>query len=389
MTERGFYPRAIIKNIPPGSNDPAITPRLAILHVDAGNSESLFEYFRDRSGGVESHFFVKKTGEVEQYRSIYFQADANLDANNFAVSIETQGFEAGEWTPAQLASIKRLLVWLRWTAKIPLRPCKAWDGDGVGYHVMFGAPGHWTPSAKTCPGPARIKQFNDVLVPWLATATIPRSRLRWTTANLDFVRAHDADYLAHLCESADVLLVQEAKDVRLADVLPEGWTALQDTTDEAHMGSAIAYRNETVSAGKNALRLTLGATPFWQGKRVQMLTRYIATAHLRDRATGEWRYAVAAHLPPRRFRFLQPGMTRQLREVAKDHPHAVIGVDANQPLGRLGKALGLRSFGEGIVGILVGTNLRTGSPLVDTWGVDHSVTDHPAVTIRAIQRSKA
>jgi hypothetical protein len=32
---------------------------------------------------------------------------------------------------------------------------------------MFGAPRHWTPKVKTCPGPDRIKQFNEIIVPWL------------------------------------------------------------------------------------------------------------------------------------------------------------------------------------------------------------------------------
>jgi len=180
----GFCPFATVRNIPPGANDPAIVPRLAILHVDAGNAESLFDFFNGPSGGVESHIFVKKTGEIEQYRSIYFQADANLDANDFAVSIETQGFGAGEWNAAQLASIKRLLKWLHTEAGIPLRKVQHWDGSGVGYHVMFGAPSHWTPLAKTCPGPDRVAQFNAVIVPWLAAQTEPKPSLVIGTANL-------------------------------------------------------------------------------------------------------------------------------------------------------------------------------------------------------------
>ena len=38
----GIYPDAVRKLITPGANDPAIKPRVAILHVDAGNSFSLF-----------------------------------------------------------------------------------------------------------------------------------------------------------------------------------------------------------------------------------------------------------------------------------------------------------------------------------------------------------
>src|SRR5437868_3200935 len=80
------------------------------LHVDAGNASTLFNLFlnnQTNGSGIEAHFFVKKTGEIEQYRDTGWQADANLDANNFAVSIETQGLGAGEWNDAQLASIKR------------------------------------------------------------------------------------------------------------------------------------------------------------------------------------------------------------------------------------------------------------------------------------------
>lgn len=164
---RGFYPGAFVKNIPPGDNDPPIMPRVAILHVDAGNALSLFDFFRLRSGGVESHFHITRNGVVEQYRSIYFQADANLKANDFAVSIETQGFGDGEWTPAQLQAIKGLLLWLNREAGIPLRKIQRWDGSGVGYHTLFGSPSEWTPVAKSCPGPLRIRQFEMVLVPWM------------------------------------------------------------------------------------------------------------------------------------------------------------------------------------------------------------------------------
>lgn len=170
MTRAGFAPFAIDRNIPPGANDPAIIPRVVILHVDAGNASSLYEYFGARSGGIESHFFVKRNGLIEQYRSIYREADANHLANPFAVSIETQGYGEGEWNAAQIEGINRILSWLyvETNGGIPLTKCPTWNGAGVGYHVQFGAPGKWTPVAKSCPGVSRIKQFNDVIVPGLA-----------------------------------------------------------------------------------------------------------------------------------------------------------------------------------------------------------------------------
>lgn len=161
-------PFATRRLIPPGSSDPRISPRVAILHVDAGNADSLHDFFANRSGGIESHFHIKRDGEIEQYRDTSWQADANHHANDFAVSIETQGYGAGEWTPEQLGSIKRLLVWLNQAhPAIRLAKCDRWDGSGVGYHIQFGSPGPWTPVAKACPGPDRIRQFNNEIVPWL------------------------------------------------------------------------------------------------------------------------------------------------------------------------------------------------------------------------------
>lgn len=176
-----WYPLAIKKNINPGPNDPPIKVVGAILHVDSGDSKSLYNYFKNDSGGVESHFFVLKDGSVEQYRDTGYEADANLMANSFVVggsrlgfvSIETQGKDRGEWTPQQLASIKALLLWLSGTHGFELMKCTNPQGPGVGYHTMFGAPGPWTPAAKTCPGADRIRQFNNLLVPWFSQFHAP------------------------------------------------------------------------------------------------------------------------------------------------------------------------------------------------------------------------
>lgn len=168
MTRAGFAPFAVDKDIPPGSNDPKIKGRVAILHVDANNSASLYGYFGSASGGVESHFYVRKDGVIEQYRSIYYEADANYKANPFAISIETQGYADGEWNAAQIEGINRILGWLYYEIGLPLVKVTDWDGHGVGYHTQFGSPGYWTNVAKSCPGPDRIKQYWDEIVPGLA-----------------------------------------------------------------------------------------------------------------------------------------------------------------------------------------------------------------------------
>lgn len=155
--------------IPPGSSDPRINARIGILHVDAGNAESLYDFFKNRSGGIESHGHIQKTGVLEQYRGTDWQADANFHANDFATSWESQGFGIGLWTEEQLSTIKRLILWHKRRHSIPLRKVTSWNDPrgGWGYHTLFGSPSPWTPVAKSCPGPDRIKQFHTILVPWM------------------------------------------------------------------------------------------------------------------------------------------------------------------------------------------------------------------------------
>lgn len=177
-----WYDGAVRKEIRPGSSDPAISPLGIILHTDAGNSSSLYNYFNGPSGGIESHFHIPKSKPVEQYRSTGYEADANLKANSFFVdgirygfiSVETQGLAGDPWNAYQLDEIKKLILWARSVhPRILLRVCPGPFSAGIGYHTLFGSPSQWTPVAKSCPGPLRIKQFNTVLVPWFKTAIKP------------------------------------------------------------------------------------------------------------------------------------------------------------------------------------------------------------------------
>lgn len=170
-----FYPEATRKLITPGPNDPPIIVIGAILHVDGGNSSDLYDYFKNQSGGIESHFHIPSAGPVIQMRDTAFEADANLKANSFIdpagrrvgfMSIETQGYADGEWNQHQLDQIMKVLKWASETHNFPLRVCASSVSPGVGYHIMWGAPGPWTPVAKVCPGPKRVRQFENILVPW-------------------------------------------------------------------------------------------------------------------------------------------------------------------------------------------------------------------------------
>jgi hypothetical protein len=175
------YPKAKQLPITPGSSDPTIRPVMVVLHVDAGNSSSLWGWFNGPSGGIESHLFIKRSGEIEQYRAFDREADAQLGGNSWvgsvdgtatrlgAISVETQGWGPGWWTQAQKDAIKELLLWCRKELDIPLRVVQTPNprtpgGGGVGYHSLFDA---WNSLGKSCPGPRRIAWFDKTLRPWL------------------------------------------------------------------------------------------------------------------------------------------------------------------------------------------------------------------------------
>lgn len=173
-----LLPFATSHLIQPGSNDPRIDVVVgSVFHVAVSEAYSLYDFFRGPSGGIESHGYIRRDGSVEQYRDGSWEADAQNAGNSWWVgnkrygfhSWETQGMGKGKWTNAQLATIKRIIMWEHQKYGYPLQvakspqPAKLSQG-GIGYHSLYKA---WNPSIHSCPGPDRIKQFNDIIVPWL------------------------------------------------------------------------------------------------------------------------------------------------------------------------------------------------------------------------------
>lgn len=217
----GWYPKAVKKEIRPGVNDPPIRPIGVILHVDAGNVNSLYDYFNGPSGGIESHLHIQKDGDVEQYRECGFEADANFKANSFFlegvrrgyISVETQGLAEGEWTPAQLASIKELILWAHKIYGIPLQICAGPKDAGLGFHTLFK---DWSNVAgKVCPGPDRKKQFYGELADWMK-AQDPRTPPPSVPVTVDLsnvveaARTDPGAAAGTFTAKADVLLVEKA-----------------------------------------------------------------------------------------------------------------------------------------------------------------------------------
>lgn len=162
-----WYPFAAHKALPENDWQGVIAPRAVILHTAVSNADSLYGYFSTGTN-LESHFYVNKHGTVEQYMDTRRRADANRDANNFAVSIETwDGRDPANtsWNPAQIDSLVQLVTWICDRHNIPKVQIPHAYGSGIGWHVMFGAPGPWTPVAKSCPGKPRIDQTVGVIIP--------------------------------------------------------------------------------------------------------------------------------------------------------------------------------------------------------------------------------
>jgi N-acetylmuramoyl-L-alanine amidase len=157
------------RHLPEWQSQPRITPRAIIDHSIVGTGEQGFRHFRDNSA-LESHFIVENNGEVWQLMDTGRQADANLNGNSYAVSIETGDFgdpDRQPWTRPQLES----LIWLHEAIRdahptIPRRRSRSCsDPNGLGYHTLHGSPSCWTPVRKSCPGTVRKSQWAQVLLP--------------------------------------------------------------------------------------------------------------------------------------------------------------------------------------------------------------------------------
>lgn len=183
-----LWSRATYRPVSGLAADPPIIPVGVILHVSGGMATSLYGYFNGKSGGVESHLHIPMSAAdpIEQYRDTVREADANYRGNSWIggdgkrygfLSVENQGIGDGVFTPYQ---IEANLEFCRWAAEVhnfPLRRCLSYRSPGIGYHVMFGSgegTNSWSKFAgKICPGPRRIAQFNDVILPRLANASPP------------------------------------------------------------------------------------------------------------------------------------------------------------------------------------------------------------------------
>jgi peptidoglycan hydrolase-like protein with peptidoglycan-binding domain len=117
-----------------------------------------------------AHFWVSKTGVIEQYAETYYKSWAQADGNSLYWAVETEGFPEEPYTDAQLASLAKIHAFLEAPDKIANSPGQ----PGVGTHYMGGAAwgGHSCPDpqGKEGSGP-RSKARADIIA--RANATNP------------------------------------------------------------------------------------------------------------------------------------------------------------------------------------------------------------------------
>ncbi len=158
------FPGAADHNIPPGSNDPSLDPRIIVVHTMVGTIESAESLFRH--GPLESHFGVAMDGRVWQFRDTSRQADAQAAGNDRCISIETEdmGNPEQRWSPVQFEKLVELIQWAGRTHSIPMTLVRTTGDRGIGFHRQFD---EWNPNRHSCPGDVRHRQLQEELLPAL------------------------------------------------------------------------------------------------------------------------------------------------------------------------------------------------------------------------------
>lgn len=164
-------PFAVHELLPENDTQNKITPTTVICHRAVSNARSLYGYWNSPGVQLESHFYVGPDGTIYQYMDTTVRADANVQANAFAVSIETWDGgntpDSNEWSPVQVNALKRLIKWICDTHGIKRAAAQTWNGGGIGGHNWFPIP--WADGPRGCPGTARNAQLRNDIIPAVAS----------------------------------------------------------------------------------------------------------------------------------------------------------------------------------------------------------------------------
>lgn len=170
------------------------------LHIAVSESKSLFGYF-NQAGHPDSHFYVRRgtpeqlaahqPATIEQYVDTALRANADYEANDATISVETQGglnnADVEHWDESQILALASIVAWA--IATHGIKPQLASDSvafsdtsKGVSWHRLGIDPWrkpngmHYSTSrGKRCPGDARIAQIPQILELAVGTPVAPVS----------------------------------------------------------------------------------------------------------------------------------------------------------------------------------------------------------------------
>jgi hypothetical protein len=242
------YPDATWRPLAPVQTQPAMHAHdIVCAHTMVGNLVSTDAMFHENGwGGTESHFGIGGRwgadvakgydGRVFEWQDCRFTADANYQGNPRVISIETadnapnlvENIQA--WDSAQLTAIVKLVAWLcshaahascptSWTCRqgvawagttVAIPPVLVADSkpgrrgiayhrqgcehsDGIGSHPGWLVAGgeRWSTSlGKGCPGPTRIAQLQQTVIPRVQDLMRGNADMPLTNADVDLIWGH-------------------------------------------------------------------------------------------------------------------------------------------------------------------------------------------------------
>lgn len=162
------FPGATYLPLPEHDEQGSYTKTQLIFHSTGtkASAEANKRYFSRRDITVESTFIVNYDGSCLQVMPASARADANGSANRRAMSVEVVGTADEPFTPDQLKTCIAIAQWACQEHPIERRKIPSESESGIGWHVMFGAPGPWTSvRGKQCPGGRRIVQVVHQIIP--------------------------------------------------------------------------------------------------------------------------------------------------------------------------------------------------------------------------------
>jgi hypothetical protein len=147
------------------------------LHVAVSEAPSLRGFF-NQAARPSSHFYVRKSGVVEQYVDTAYRAEADLEGNDATISVETQGglrnAQSEPWTDEQVDALAALFRWAAKTHGIPMKLATdsrvgesshglSWHRLGIDPWRVVGGMRYSKAAGKVCPGDAKIRQIPTIL----------------------------------------------------------------------------------------------------------------------------------------------------------------------------------------------------------------------------------